>query len=110
MLIDDGLVARDRRTVASPDRRSSRPSTVPPSIQALLAARLERLSPEERTVLEAAAVVGKDFFVGAVRDLVPEEARARVPADLMGARAQGADPCRSARPSLARTRSGSGTC
>jgi len=33
--------------------------------------------------LEAAAVVGKAFFVGAVRDLVSEDARPRVPGDIM---------------------------
>ncbi len=81
MLIDDGLVVReDDRWRVTGDLSAV---TVPPSIQALLAARLERLSPEERTVLEAAAVIGKDFFVGAVRELVPEDARQRVPSDLM---------------------------
>ena len=81
MLIDDGLVVReDDRWVAAGDLSDV---TVPPSIQALLASRLDRLSPEERAVLEAAAVVGKEFFVGAVRDLLDEDARLRVPGDLM---------------------------
>jgi len=81
MLIDEGLVAReDGRWVPVGDLASV---TVPPSIQALLAARLDRLAPGERTALEAAAVVGKEFFVGAVRDLVPQETRSNVPADLM---------------------------
>jgi tetratricopeptide (TPR) repeat protein len=48
-----------------------------------LDSRLDRLTPEEREVLEAAAVIGKEFFVGAVRDLVPPERRARVPSDLL---------------------------
>jgi class 3 adenylate cyclase/tetratricopeptide (TPR) repeat protein len=81
MLIDDGLVAReDGRWVATGDLSGV---TVPPSIHALLAARLDRLTSEERTVLEAAAVVGKQFPASAVRDLVPEDARPRVPGDLM---------------------------
>jgi class 3 adenylate cyclase/tetratricopeptide (TPR) repeat protein len=81
MLVDDGLVVReDGRWVAAGDLSTL---TVPPSIQALLASRLDRLTPEERTALEAAAVVGKAFFVGAVRDLVAEDARTRVPGDLM---------------------------
>ena len=81
MLVDDGLIVREGdRWIANGDLSSV---TVPPSIHALLASRLDRLTPEERTVLEAAAVVGKEFFVGAVRDLVPEAARARVPSDLM---------------------------
>jgi len=40
--------------------------TLPPTIQALLAARLDRLEPFERQVLERAAVIGKEFWPGAV--------------------------------------------
>jgi class 3 adenylate cyclase/tetratricopeptide (TPR) repeat protein len=43
--------------------------TLPPTIQALLAARLDRLDRLERSVLERAAVVGKDFWPGAVAAL-----------------------------------------
>jgi class 3 adenylate cyclase/tetratricopeptide (TPR) repeat protein len=39
---------------------------LPPTIQALLAARLDRLDPGERGVLERAAVIGKEFWPGAV--------------------------------------------
>jgi class 3 adenylate cyclase/tetratricopeptide (TPR) repeat protein len=42
---------------------------LPPTIQALLAARLDRLDPVERDVLERAAVVGKEFWPGAVAAL-----------------------------------------
>jgi class 3 adenylate cyclase/tetratricopeptide (TPR) repeat protein len=80
-LVDDELMVReDGRWVAAGDLSRV---TVPPSIQALLASRVDRLTPGERTVLEAAAVVGKEFFSGAVRDLVAEDARSRVPGDLM---------------------------
>ncbi len=47
--------------------------TVPPTIHALLAARLDRLSPDERTVIRAAAVIGQVFWWGAVLDLVPDD-------------------------------------
>jgi class 3 adenylate cyclase len=47
---------------------------VPPTIQALLAARIDRLPPEERAVIEPAAVVGKEFWRSAVVDLAPEGA------------------------------------
>jgi DNA-binding SARP family transcriptional activator len=43
---------------------------VPPTIQALLAARLDRLGDHERAVLAAAAVEGKVFHEGSVADLV----------------------------------------
>jgi class 3 adenylate cyclase/tetratricopeptide (TPR) repeat protein len=42
---------------------------VPHTIQALLAARLDRLAPEERTLLEAAAIVGKEFWRSALLHL-----------------------------------------
>jgi class 3 adenylate cyclase/tetratricopeptide (TPR) repeat protein len=42
---------------------------LPPTIQALLAARLDRLEPFERHVLERAAVIGKEFWPGAVAAL-----------------------------------------
>ena len=48
---------------------------IPPTIQALLAARLDRLGTEERVVLECAAVVGRDFWLDAVAELAPEEIR-----------------------------------
>lgn len=50
--------------------------TIPPSIQALLAERLDRLSADEREVIERASVVGRDFPVAAVAGLFPDEQRA----------------------------------
>jgi DNA-binding SARP family transcriptional activator len=47
----------------------------PPTLASLLSARLDRLGPGERAVLERAAVVGHDFWVGAVADLLPPRAR-----------------------------------
>ena len=46
---------------------------VPPTIQALLAARLDQLDPSERGVLQAGAVEGRLFHRGAVQALTPEE-------------------------------------
>jgi class 3 adenylate cyclase/tetratricopeptide (TPR) repeat protein len=54
---------------------------VPPTIQALLAARLDQLDVPERTVLERGAVEGKIFHRGAVEALAPEETQ--VPQRLM---------------------------
>jgi predicted ATPase len=47
--------------------------SVPPTIQALLAARLDQLDPSERGVLERGSVEGRVFHRGAVRALAPEE-------------------------------------
>ena len=46
---------------------------VPPTLQALLAARLDQLDPAERRVLERGAVEGEVFHRGAVQALAPEE-------------------------------------
>jgi tetratricopeptide (TPR) repeat protein len=51
---------------------------VPPTIQALLAARLDRLGDDERAVIERAAVQGKVFYEDAVTELAPEELRPAV--------------------------------
>ena len=54
---------------AGPDALAS----VPPTIEALLGGRLERLPPGERTLLERAAVAGRDFFRGAILALSPPD-------------------------------------
>src|SRR6266498_701713 len=46
---------------------------VPPTIQALLAARLDQLEPNEREVLQCGSVEGRVFHRGAVQALAPEE-------------------------------------
>jgi predicted ATPase/DNA-binding SARP family transcriptional activator len=48
---------------------------LPPTIEALLAARLQRLGPGASSVLACAAVIGKEFAVAAVQELLPPEAR-----------------------------------
>jgi DNA-binding SARP family transcriptional activator len=48
---------------------------LPATIQAVLAARLDRLGPGEHAALHTAAVIGKEFPEGAVVDLLPHEAR-----------------------------------
>ena len=49
---------------------------LPPTIQALLSARLQRLGPGASSVLVRAAIVGKDFGERETRELLPVEARA----------------------------------
>ena len=55
--------------------------TVPPTIQALLAARLDQLDPHERVVLERGSVEGNVFHRGVVEALAPDERE--VPRQLM---------------------------
>jgi class 3 adenylate cyclase len=56
---------------------------VPPTIQALLAARLDQLEPLERALLERAAVAGREFTRGAVAELSPEQEREHVSGTLL---------------------------
>ena len=57
MLVDDGVLGRGNGRAAA----ELATIAVPPTIQALLAARLDRLSPSERAVIEAASIEGKEF-------------------------------------------------
>jgi class 3 adenylate cyclase/tetratricopeptide (TPR) repeat protein len=71
MLIDEGALQRKQGRWASTTDLSS--LTVPPTIQALLDARLDRLQAPERTVLERAAIAGRIFSRSAVRVLSPPD-------------------------------------
>ena len=53
------------------------------NIQAVLAARIDRLEHGERAVLELAAVQGRSFYVGAVADLMAEPDRAGIATHLV---------------------------
>jgi DNA-binding SARP family transcriptional activator len=59
MLVDDGMLRWDEGTWVASEDLSAVP--IPPTVHALLSARLDRLVPGERRVLERAAVVGKEF-------------------------------------------------
>jgi predicted ATPase len=48
---------------------------IPPTIQAVLGERLERLSSEERSVIERSSVIGRDFSMTAVASLSPDDQR-----------------------------------
>jgi class 3 adenylate cyclase/tetratricopeptide (TPR) repeat protein len=81
MLIDDELLRRDDGHWVPTTDLTTIP--IPPTIHALLAARLDRLGGEERQVIERASVVGKVFYLGAVAELAPERLRPQVGAHLM---------------------------
>jgi class 3 adenylate cyclase/tetratricopeptide (TPR) repeat protein len=81
MLIDDGLLVPSNGHWAPTADLTTIP--IPPTIHALLAARLDRLGDPERQVIERASVVGKVFYQSAVSELAPEPLRAGVGAHLM---------------------------
>jgi predicted ATPase/class 3 adenylate cyclase len=76
MLIDDGLLEEhEGHWKAVGDIADL---TIPPSIQALVSARLDRLGPNEQAITQRASVIGKTFYWGAVSELSPESLRTRV--------------------------------
>jgi class 3 adenylate cyclase/tetratricopeptide (TPR) repeat protein len=76
MLVEEGLLAKEDGNWMVTKDFSTIP--IPPSIQALLAARLDRLDDEERVVLQRASVVGEEFHKGAITELLPNDARSDV--------------------------------
>ncbi|MDP9226463.1 MAG: hypothetical protein M3P18_22020, partial [Actinomycetota bacterium] len=81
MLIDDDrLIRNDGTWLAVGDMNEI---AVPPTVQALIAARLDHLDSEERQVIERAAVVGKVFYRAAVSELSPEEERHAIGSSLL---------------------------
>ena len=69
MLIDDGLLRREGGRWTLGELRGALP--VPPTIQALLGARLDRLPEEERALLARVSVEGRVFHREAMRALAP---------------------------------------
>ena len=82
MLLDEGVLVQEPGGLRVEAEIQS--VAIPPTIQALLAARLDRLEPNELLVLQAASVVGKTFWGGAVSDLSPEGLRSEVAHHLQG--------------------------
>jgi predicted ATPase/class 3 adenylate cyclase len=80
MLIDGGYLARTQDGWSAV--RDVGAVSVPPTIQALLAARLDQLTARERAVIERGAVEGKVFHRSAVVELAPTALRDAVPTSL----------------------------
>jgi tetratricopeptide (TPR) repeat protein len=69
MLVDQGHLVDHEGVLAWSGSSDAVELAMPPSISALLAARIDRLSDAERGVLESAAVIGTVFYVEAVAHL-----------------------------------------
>jgi tetratricopeptide (TPR) repeat protein len=76
MLVEEGLLRRENGDWKAADELSE--LAIPGTIQALLAARLEVLTPEERAVIAPASVIGMDFEQDAIVYLAPAAVRDRV--------------------------------
>ncbi len=76
MMIDEGVVRRTDAGWVAADAVAE--IAIPPTINALLAARLDQLVPEERSGIDAASVIGLIFASAAVRELVADQLREQV--------------------------------
>ena len=76
MLIEEGLLRRERGLWTLGELKGALP--VPPTIQALIGARLDRLPEEERALLTRVSVEGKVFHREAMRELAPAALAASV--------------------------------
>jgi class 3 adenylate cyclase/tetratricopeptide (TPR) repeat protein len=75
------LFLEEMLAVAAED--TGAPLVIPPTIQALLQARLDRLDGDERDVIGCGAVEGQIFHGSAVRELAEDRARPGLPAHLL---------------------------
>src|SRR5215212_5804354 len=80
MLIEEGRLRRHGGRWVANDLAAA---STPPTIQALLAARLDRLAGEERALLDRASVMGQAFDRAAVLALTPEPSRAQAGTQLL---------------------------
>jgi class 3 adenylate cyclase/tetratricopeptide (TPR) repeat protein len=80
MLVDEGRLERDNGSWRATGKLSD--LHVPPTIQALLAARLDTLAGGERSVIEPASVVGYVFADAAVSALAPPDVSHQVASEL----------------------------
>jgi class 3 adenylate cyclase/tetratricopeptide (TPR) repeat protein len=76
MLVDENVLAKSNGSWSVIGDISK--VTIPPTIHAVLAARLDRLDADERAVIERASVVGRVFWWGAVSEMSPGEERPQI--------------------------------
>jgi predicted ATPase/class 3 adenylate cyclase len=70
VLLDEGALKRDGAAV-----RLTKPLSelkIPPTVQAILAARIDRLPPDEKDLLQTLAVTGKEFSLSLVREVIKQ--------------------------------------
>jgi class 3 adenylate cyclase/tetratricopeptide (TPR) repeat protein len=82
MLVDEGYLGSDDESSVPTPELDNLP--LPPTVHALLAARLDQLEPSERALIGRAAVVGQVFYQGAIEALAPDESRETIERALHG--------------------------
>ena len=68
VLLDEGALVRDGSAVRL--TRSLGELKIPPTVQAILAARIDRLPSDEKDLLQTLAVIGREFPLSLIREVV----------------------------------------
>ncbi|MFZ0677848.1 adenylate/guanylate cyclase domain-containing protein [Candidatus Binatus sp.] len=66
VLLDEGALVRNGTTKLTKPLRELK---IPPTVQAILAARIDRLPPDQKDLLQTLAVIGMEFKLGLVRQV-----------------------------------------
>jgi tetratricopeptide (TPR) repeat protein len=80
MLVETGAIERGAEGWIA--KQGSERLQIPPTVQALVAARLDALRAEERAVVDPASVIGLTFALEAISELVEESVRPGIGQDL----------------------------
>ena len=72
VLFDEGALVRNGAVKLT---RPLNQLKIPPTVQAILAARIDRLAPDQKELLQTLAVIGTEFKLGLVRKVGLERAR-----------------------------------
>jgi predicted ATPase len=64
-----GAVRRDRPQEGA---HTSAPLQIPPTVQGVLAARIDRLAPDEKALLQQLSVIGREFPLGLIRQVITQ--------------------------------------
>jgi class 3 adenylate cyclase/tetratricopeptide (TPR) repeat protein/ribosomal protein L40E len=70
VLLDEGTLVRDGAAVRI--TKSLSELKIPPTVQAILAARIDRLPPDEKELLQTLSVTGKEFSLSLVREVIKQ--------------------------------------
>ena len=73
VLLDEGALVRNGSIKLTKPLRELK---IPPTVQAILAARIDRLAPDHKDLLQTLAVVGTEFKLGLVRKVLDLQAKA----------------------------------
>ncbi len=71
-LFEQGVLVRTKVGAVRRDRPSEETLRIPPTVQAVLAARIDRLTSDEKALLQQLAVIGRQFPLSLVRQVIAQ--------------------------------------